>query len=202
VPPPPVDRDVDWEEAKEKVIGHVCVHCHMNDHEKDNGPGNLGGLGYPGIGLAFRTYERIVWGAVDKDTGRRYSVLRRRPGERLPRIVEVMLVRRVENRRDFLKPFEDRAMPGFGKSPRLGMPLGLPALSDEQIAIVMKWIEQDCLGQERVTGKPGFTDGFLVPDGPIDRNQGCELRPPADPPPRWSSRPRAAKPPPGKKPAE
>ncbi len=189
-PPPPLDHDVGWAEAKEETLGYVCVHCHMNDHEKDTGPGNGGGFGYPGIGLAFRTYERSMWGAVDKDTKKRYSVFEKRPGERLPRVIEVLLVRRVENLRDNVPPFQDRKVPSFGGSPRLGMPLGLPALSDERIATLMKWIEDDCPGPEKVTGKPGFTDGFLVPDGPIAKNKGCELRAPADPPPPWSSKPR------------
>jgi len=189
-PPPPLDHDVGWAGAKEETLGFVCVHCHMNDHEKDQGPGNRGGLGYPGIQLGFRTYERSMWGAVDKDTNKRYSVFQRRPGERLPRVIEVLLVRRVENLRDDVPPFQDRPVPGWGGSPRLGMPLGLPALSDERIATLMKWIDDDCPGPEKVTGKPGFTDGFLVPDGPIEKNSGCELRAPADPPPSWSSKPR------------
>ena len=72
--PPPAPRYVSWADVKEQVLGHVCVHCHMNDHEKDTGPGNLGGLGYKGDGLAMRTYEMLVRGAVD-EKGQRYSVL-------------------------------------------------------------------------------------------------------------------------------
>ncbi|HNG56201.1 MAG TPA: ABC transporter C-terminal domain-containing protein, partial [Solirubrobacterales bacterium] len=64
--------------------------------EKDVGPGNLGGLGYAGRGLAMRTYEMLVRGARGVD-GVRYSVLQRRPGEAWPRILEVMVRRRVEN---------------------------------------------------------------------------------------------------------
>ena len=173
------ESPVSWAEAKEQVLVHVCVNCHMNDHEEDPGPGNRGGFGYSGVELGFRTYERAMWGAVDKTTGRRYSVFQRRPGERLPRILQVLLARRVENLRDHLAPFADHELPGWGGSPRLGMPLGLPALSDERIANLAKWIEGDCPGPETTTGKPGFTDGYLVPDAPIDKNSGCELRPPA-----------------------
>ncbi len=187
--PPAVDHDVDWAEVKERVLGHVCVHCHMNDHELDNGPGTKGGLGYPGIGLAFRTYERIVWGAVDKNSQRRYSVMQTRRGDAMPRLLLALVARRVEHRRDNLQPFEHRELPGFTDDV-LGMPMGLPTLSDEQIGIVRKWIEQGCQGQDEITGKAGFTDGFLVPDGPIGKNQGCELRAPAATPPEWNTAPR------------
>ncbi len=201
--PPAADHEVGWSEVKEKVLGHVCVHCHMNDHELDQGPGNRGGLGYPGIGLSFRTYERTVWGAFDVGrnayrpggrrssghNGRRYSVMETRPGDPMPRLLLVLVARRLENQRDDQPPLEHRALPGFGPDV-LGMPLGLPALTDEQIGIVRAWIEQGCPGPTEVTGKPGFTDGFLVPDGPIAKNQGCELRAPADPPPAWNTAPR------------
>jgi hypothetical protein len=36
---------------------------------------------------------------------------------------------------------------------------------------------------------PGIYDGFLTPDGPIELNRGCELRPPADPRPAWANQP-------------
>ena len=201
--PPAADHPVGWSEVKEKVLGHVCVHCHMNDHELDQGPGNRGGLGYPGVGLSFRTYERTVWGAIDlaprayRPGGHRssdgpvhrYSVLQTRPGDPMPRLLLALVTRRLENRRDYQQPLEQRALPGYDPDV-LGMPLGLPALTDQQIGIVRAWIEQGCPGPTEVTGKPGFTDGFLVPDGPIAENQGCELRAPADPPPAWNTAPR------------
>lgn len=185
--PPAVDRQVSWEEVKERVFGKVCVHCHMNDHEKDTGPGNLGGLGFAGVGLSFRTYERTVWGAA-RD-GKRYSVLQPLPGEKLPRVLQVMLLRRVENRRDLLGPYADRALPPLGSDELLGMPLGLPAMTDEELGILRAWIEQGCVGPAAVTGRSDVTDGFLVPDGPIAVNRGCGLREPADPPPAWASAP-------------
>ncbi len=186
--PPPASHDVTWADVKHRVLGKVCVHCHMNDHEKDTGPGNLGGLGFARRGLSFRTYERSVWGAADDD-GKRYSVFEPLPGETLPRILEVVVRRRVENRRDYLLPFADRVLPSYDDG-LLGMPMGLPALTDEEIGILRKWIEVGCPGPTEVTGRPGFTDGFLVPDGPIEPNSGCELRTPSDPSPPWSSAPR------------
>jgi len=191
--PPAVDHKVGWAEVKERVLGKVCVHCHMNDHEKDTGPGNLGGLGYVGIGLSFRTYERTVSGAVDPDTKQRYSVLVPRKGEKLPRVLQAMLRRRDENVRDLVAVGEDHERPHFGDG-LLGMPLGYPAMTDEEIGILRAWIEQGCPGPTEVSGKPGFTDGFLVPDGPIKVNRGCQLRMPADPPPKWAAAPGMAKP--------
>jgi mono/diheme cytochrome c family protein len=184
--PPAVERPVDWVEVKEKVLGQVCVHCHMNDYEKDTGPGNTGGMGYAGLGLSFRTYRRIVWGARDKKTGERYSVLVPREGEKLPRLLQVLLIRRVENMRDYHEPFADHALPVYPAKDVLGMPMGFAALSDEQIGIVRAWIEQGCKGRNDVSGKPGFDDGYLVADGPVKKNQGCELRKPGTPPPDWT----------------
>lgn len=185
--PPAAAHRVSWEEVKERVLGKVCVHCHMNDHEKDVGPGNLGGLGYAGRGLAMRTYEMLVRGARGVD-GVRYSVLQRRPGEAWPRILEVMVRRRVENLRDLVGPFADHVRPPYPDG-LLGMPMGLPTMTDEELGILRRWIEDGCPGPTLITGKPGFTDGFLVPDGPIKPNRGCQQRDPARKPPRWSTRP-------------
>ncbi|MBK7078987.1 MAG: hypothetical protein IPH44_42655 [Myxococcales bacterium] len=185
--PPAATHRVSWDEVKERVLGKVCVHCHMNDHEKDVGPGNLGGLGYAGRGLAMRTYEMLVRGARGPD-GKRYSVLQRQPGEAWPRILEVMVRRRVENLRDHVTPLADHDRPAYPAG-ALGMPMGLPTMTDEEIGLLRRWIEDGCPGPTRVTGRPGFTDGFLVPDGPIKPNRGCQLRAPAAKPPRWSTRP-------------
>jgi cytochrome c2 len=192
--PPAVDRPVSYEEMKEEVLGHVCVHCHMNDYEKDDGPGNRGGFGYQGSQLAMRTYEALVNGAVDGQ-GKRYSVLEPRPGETVPPILLSMLRRRAEEARDHLEPGQDRARPPYPKDGPPGMPLGLPSMTDAQFGILRAWIEQGCPGPTRVTGrdyvmekgvKTAVNDGFLVPDGPLKKNKGCELRGPESPRPTWS----------------
>lgn len=184
--PPAVARQVGWAEVKERVLGKVCVHCHMNDHEKDTGPGNLGGLGFTGVGLSFRTYERSVWGAKDPKTGKRYSVFVPRKGEKIAPVLASMLRRRVEHLRDMVDPLADHQRPEFADA-RPGMPMGLPSMTDEEFGILRAWIEQGCPGPAEVTGKPGFTDGFLVPDGPIKVNKGCQLRKPAKKPPAWAA---------------
>ena len=186
--PAAVDRPVGWAEVKERVLGRICVHCHMNDHERDRGPGNEGGFGWEGSRLSMRTYETLVHGAVDPESGERYSVLEPRAEGELPRLIQVMLDRRVEERRDRVEPFDDYRRPEHPETAP-GMPMGLPSIPDEEIALVRAWIEQGCPGPEEVTGMPGITDGFLVPDGPIRKNTGCELRAPAEDRPRWSTRP-------------
>jgi hypothetical protein len=191
-PPKPLDRTVTYAEMKERTIGKVCVHCHMNDYERDTGPGNHGGLGYGGVGLSMRTYETLVHGEVEPN-GTRRSVLVTAPGEAAPPIVLAMLRRKLEAARDQVAPMHDHERPHFpsvdeARSTSPGMPLGLPAMSDEEIQILVTWIAQGCKGPTAVTGVPGKFDGFLVADGPIAVNEGCQLRAPALPPdrPAWA----------------
>lgn len=186
--PAVLDRPVGWEEVKAEVLGRICVHCHMNDHERDLGPGNEGGFGWPGNGLAMRTYEMLIRGSYPHGGGERYSVLEPREEGGLPPIVEVMLDRRLEEVRDRVMAFHDHHRPDYGRA-RPGMPMGLPHIPDEQIALVVTWIAQGCPGPEEVTGMPGITDGFLVPDGPIGVNRGCGVREPSSERPEWSTQP-------------
>jgi hypothetical protein len=183
-----LDRKVSYEEMKERTLGHVCVHCHMNDYEKDDGPGNKGGFGFGGDSLAMRTYESLVRGAIDVDTGKRVSVLVAQPGKSLPVILEVMLRRKIEAARDQVAPFDDHELPHFPKwaDDDIGMPLGLPAMTDEETSILATWIAQGCEGPEKETGVRGVFDGYLVPDGPIAKNKGCEQRDPELKRPQWA----------------
>ena len=169
-----LDRDVPYEEMKEATVGKVCVHCHMNDFEKDPGPGNLGGLGYEGVGLSMRTYDQLVRGAIDP-TGARYSVLEPLPGSRYSPLVESMLLRHEEAVRDQVPSGKDLEHPPF-PSDRMGMPLGLPAMTPDEIDLLHTWIAQGCLGPSKPFGVTGVDDGYLVPDGPTDDNAGCHLR--------------------------
>lgn len=186
-PPKILDREVKWEEMKARTIGKVCVHCHMNDYEKDTGPGNKGGFGYHGIGLRMRTYEALVDGAVGAD-GKRYSVLVTQPGEAMPPILLAMMQRRVEEQRDHVPAFEDYERPNYPSVPKhaLGMPMGLPSMTDEELSILATWIAQGCKGPTAVWGKPGVNDGLFVPDGPLKKNSGCEQRAPEHPRPKWA----------------
>lgn len=180
-----LDRAVPYSEMKERVLGKVCVHCHMNDYEKDQGVGNTGGFGYHGVGLQMRTYETLVQGAVGTD-GKRYSVLVPKPGEKEAPIIVAMMKRRIEEQRDHVEAFNDYERPHYPKD-RPGMPMGLPANTDEEMSLLATWIAEGCEGPTDVTGKLGVNDGYLVPDGPIQHNRGCELRGAEKVRPKWAA---------------
>ena len=179
-----LERPVAYAEVKERVLGKVCVHCHMNDYEKDTGPGNKGGFGFAGVGLRMRTYETLVEGAVGDD-GKRYSVLVARPGEQVPPIVDVLLWRRAEEKRDHVEPFADYERPHY-PSGRPGMPIGLHLMTDAELSGLAAWIAQGCKGPTNVTGKSGVNGGFPGADGPISHNGGCGLRGAEVPRPAWA----------------
>jgi hypothetical protein len=131
----------------------------------------------------MRTYETLVSGAVD-DKGSRYSVLVAEKGKVAP-VLAAMLRRRTEAARDHVLVGSDHELPPFPEG-KPGMPLGLPAMDDEATAILATWIAQGCKGPTKVTGVPGANDGYLVPDGPIEKNSGCELRMPSKDRPAWA----------------
>lgn len=124
VPPPPVaaQREVGWDEVEARVFGRICAHCHMNPELNDGraGPGNAGGFGWAPTGIELQTYEGVV--AV---------------ADRIP---DTLLRRREEARRDTVSP--GQAPAALTRPERPGMPLGLPPIPDEDIALVLAWIEQ------------------------------------------------------------
>jgi mono/diheme cytochrome c family protein len=123
--PPVATKDpVTWSQVEERVTGRICQHCHMNPalNQGRAGPGNAGGFGWPATGIELQTYEGVV--AV-KD-----------------RIPDALMRRRTEAHRDVVHPGEHA--PSVVRPEVPGMPLGLPALSDEDISLVLGWIEQGC----------------------------------------------------------
>lgn len=115
---------VTWAQVEERVTGRICQHCHMKPEINQGraGPGNAGGFGWPPTGIELQTYEGVV--AVK---------------DRLP---DALLRRRLEAHRDVVRPGEQPPLLTRPAVP--GMPLGLPALSDEDISLVLGWIEQGC----------------------------------------------------------
>jgi hypothetical protein len=120
--PTPVSRAVSWAEVEERVFGRVCVHCHMEPSLSDGrgGPGYDGGFGWPARGIELQTREG---GMANADAA-----------------LAAMLRRRHEVARDHVAPGQALRMVEIDDHP--GMPLGLPAIADGDIALVMAWIAQ------------------------------------------------------------
>jgi mono/diheme cytochrome c family protein len=125
---PPLDRPVGWDEVSAEVFGKVCIHCHSDPDAEmgDGGPGFAGGFGMPMRKLDLTDYESTFAGYLDDD-GKRRSVFE--PShDGTPRLVAALWARWEEQQ---------------GKKAAVrGMPLGLPALSVEQIQLVESWVAQ------------------------------------------------------------
>lgn len=123
-----LDREVRWEEVFTTVIKTVCWHCHSSKEFAlgDGGPGNTGGFGYPARGLDMSSYEAIQSGSFGPD-GRRRSIFSK-DEEGVPLLIRSMLAREEEERGH--------------QGETLGMPLGFPAMTREQIQLVESWIAQ------------------------------------------------------------
>lgn len=125
----PLARKVTWDEVNDKVFRRTCWHCHSQPDYAlgDGGPGNTGGFGFPPRGLDLANATGASSGAFD-ETGTRQSIFRPYTNG-LPRLVAALLARHAEERGTI--------------DPNLrGMPLGLPALTAEQIQLVESWIAQ------------------------------------------------------------
>ncbi len=124
--PPVLERRVSYAEVEARVFKKICWHCHSDPEPVggDGGPGNTGGFGFAGKGLDFGSHAAVVrGGALETDaTG-------------TPRVIAAMLARHVEA--------AGGEVPG-----KLGMPLGLPPMSLDEIRLVDTWIAQGARGPE------------------------------------------------------
>lgn len=148
---------VRYEDVEARVFKKTCWHCHSNPDlaDGDGGPGNTGGFGFKGLGLSFATYEDVMNGSLGPDG--EYRSIFRLGTTGVPVLVEVLKRRAHENVRDFVKPGLDgrrETLAGKEDGP-LGMPLGLPAVPPEDIALVEAWI---AAGKPR----PSTPSGLLV----------------------------------------
>lgn len=121
---PAVAGTPDWATVEERVIGVICVHCHMDpaQNEGRTGPGNGGGFGYAGSGIELQNPATVCANG--------------------PAVVDAMLRRHQEVHRDVVDFGE---VPPVVERPVPGMPLGLPAIPVKDIALVQAWLDGGCL---------------------------------------------------------
>ena len=132
IPPrlPVLARRVGYEEVSARVFRKVCWHCHAEAEYAlgDGGPGNTGGFGFKGRGISFTDDISVASGGRDR-SGQRRSLFKPLPEGDMPWLVASLRARQLEE--------AGKTLPGI-----LGMPLGLPALSDRDIQLVESWIAQ------------------------------------------------------------
>lgn len=126
---PVLERRVEFQEVMDEVFGVTCRHCHSDPDAAlgDGGPGNTGGFGFKPKGLDLATYRGVAAGYLD-EKGERSSVFLPLP-DGTPRLVAALLARQKEEA-------------GQRDEHVRGMPLGLPALTPEQIQLVESWVAQ------------------------------------------------------------
>ncbi len=126
---PLLARRVSFEEVELRVLRKTCRHCHSEPDYAlgDGGPGNSGGLGFAPRGLNLGSYGGVAAGSLD-DHGERRSVFTPQPNG-ASRLVGSLLARQDEE--------AGRPDPNVR-----GMPLGLPAVTPEELQIVESWVAQ------------------------------------------------------------
>ena len=144
----PRKRKVTYSILEKEIFKKICEHCHMDRGSYDDGAGNGGGLGFQGKGLSLETFASFQKGSKTED-GTYASILR--PGTSgKPLLIERLERRKEENRRDLVTPFaqlaEQSAIPFPKEAP--GMPLGLPALTEEQMQMIQDWIDAGAPGPD------------------------------------------------------
>jgi mono/diheme cytochrome c family protein len=138
--PPAYDPEAkvpSYEEVDALVFRAVCIHCHGSPDlgPNDPGPGVNGGFGFPALRLSFASYVDVMNGSIDTD-GNAQSIFRiGKSGE--PVLLERLRRRYVEATRDQVRP---GGVPATISDGPPGMPLGLPALTDEQFSLVERWV--------------------------------------------------------------
>lgn len=132
---PLLERKVRFSEVQERVLQKTCIHCHADDSANlgIGGPGNNGGFGYAGTGLVLSSYARTQAGSVSRDgTHKRMSIYRpveSGPMKGMPLLVAQLRARQIEEAGDVVEGV-------------VGMPLGFPALTPEDLQLVESWVAQ------------------------------------------------------------
>jgi cytochrome c2 len=122
-----LNRAVTYKEVEERVLAVTCRHCHGNPDVAggDGGPGNTGGFGFEPRRIDLSTYTSAASGYVADDHQRHSLFEKTKDGT--PLLVAALDARR----------HEEAGQPIAGVR---GMPLGLPALTREDIQVVETWI--------------------------------------------------------------
>ncbi len=136
---PLLKRTVLYDEVVDKVLGKICVHCHMDPAKNDGegGPGNTGGLGWAGARLNLETYAGVKKGLIRN--GKLISILEPERAGEPPLMLKALLRRHREAGRA-------RGSGSTTGAQRPGMPLGLPPLSVEHLSLLKTWITQGAPG--------------------------------------------------------
>jgi cytochrome c5 len=141
--PEPAEESVSWEQVNDRVFGRICAHCHMKPdwNEGRAGPGNAGGFGWEATGIELQSCESVA--ALS---------------ERIP---DTLARRNQELARDHLSP--GQAPAELTRPERPGMPVGLPAIPDPDIALVLAWIDQGSPCPPAAEEATGETSGESTP---------------------------------------
>lgn len=134
----PLGRRVRFAEVR-RLFGRSCIHCHS--HADDASAATS--LGFREVALDLSSWEGVHAGALRPD-GTRQSVLTA-PGGGTPPLLARLLRRHAEAPRDVVPWGRDtliRAVRPRRVEHEVGMPLGLPPLSVEDLRVIATWIAQ------------------------------------------------------------
>lgn len=143
----PLDRNVTFREVR-ALFGQSCIHCHSHA----TGARASQALGFEAFELDLTTWEGIRAG-VTTASGEQHSILETSTGGNIgdagagsvSPLVARLLQRHAEAPRDLVTPPRDPLAAAERRRPPrgpVGMPLGLPPLSLEQIRIIHTWVVQ------------------------------------------------------------
>jgi cytochrome c2 len=126
---PILKRRVSYAEVDARVFSITCRHCHSNNEVAfgDGGPGYDGGFGFGPRRIDLSSHRGVASGMLDRLGERRSLFTPTKSGE--PRLLATLLARHAEERGDVEPDLR-------------GMPLGLPALTAEEVQLVESWIAQ------------------------------------------------------------
>lgn len=134
----PLGRPVRFAEVR-RVFARSCVHCHAKTSD-----GAAAGLGFSASALDLSSWQGVRAGTRLPD-GTRRSVLAAPRGS-TPLLVGRLLRRHEEAARDVAGPFRDSMTSGVLPAARadvgVGMPLGLPPVSAEDVRLIATWVAQ------------------------------------------------------------